>query len=89
MVEARAPTPGADANAVAQADVPEGAGGKVFSAISHILGAAANATGDSINFVIDLPGKAVAAGGRLVRRDPLPPAPPQPPQGTRFAAEQP
>jgi hypothetical protein len=46
---------------------PAGLGGKVFSAVSMILGTAANVTGDSINFVIELPGKAVAAGDKLVR----------------------
>jgi hypothetical protein len=30
-------------------------------------------TGDSVNFIIDLPGKAIDSGGKLIRRDPPPP----------------
>ena len=40
---------------------PNGAG-PVFSAFSMLLGRAANATGDGINFVIDLPGRALGRG---------------------------
>jgi hypothetical protein len=40
--------------------------GNVFSGISTIAGGAANATGNTVNWVIDLPGKAISAGGRLL-----------------------
>jgi hypothetical protein len=46
----------------------------VFSAISSIVGSAASATGDTVNWVIDLPGKAIDAGGRVIGiKDPPPP----------------
>jgi hypothetical protein len=55
----------------------------VFSTISGFAGTAANATGNSVNWVIELPGKAISAGGRLLGGDsasgnPPPAAPPAP-----------
>jgi hypothetical protein len=47
--------------------------GGVFSAISSIVGGAASATGNTVNWVIDLPGKAIEAGGRVIGVDPAPP----------------
>jgi hypothetical protein len=41
----------------------------VFSSFSYLAGTAANATGNTVNWVIDLPGKAISAGGRLIGRD--------------------
>jgi hypothetical protein len=38
----------------------------VFSSISVFAGTAANATGNTVNWVIDLPGRAISAGGRLL-----------------------
>ena len=38
----------------------------VFSSLSTFAGTAANATGNTVNWVIDLPGKAISAGGRLL-----------------------
>jgi hypothetical protein len=40
--------------------------GHVFSSISTFAGTAANATGNTVNWVIELPGKAISAGGRLL-----------------------
>jgi hypothetical protein len=51
----------------------------VFSGISTIAGGAANATGNTVNWVIDLPGKAISAGGRLLTGNPAPAAAPAPP----------
>src|SRR5262249_56717747 len=45
----------------------------VFSAISSIVGSAASATGNTVNWVIDLPGKAIEAGGRVIGVDQPPP----------------
>jgi hypothetical protein len=45
----------------------------VFSAFSSIVGGAASATGNTVNWVIDLPGKAIEAGGRVIGIDPAPP----------------
>ncbi len=50
----------------------------VFSAISSIVGGAASATGNTVNWVIDLPGKAIEAGGRVIGVDPPPPPPNRP-----------
>ncbi len=50
----------------------------VFSAISSIVGGAASATGSTVNWVIDLPGKAIEAGGRVIGIDPAPPPPSRP-----------
>jgi hypothetical protein len=53
--------------------------GNVFSGISTIAGGAANATGNTVNWVIDLPGKAISAGGRLLGGgNPAPAAAPAP-----------
>jgi hypothetical protein len=55
--------------------------GAVFSTLSSFVGHAANATGHTVNWVIDLPGKAIQAGGRVIGvDDPAPPAPPPPPR---------
>ena len=45
----------------------------VFSTISTIVGNAASATGHTVNWVIDLPGKAIEAGGRVIGVNPPPP----------------
>jgi len=45
----------------------------VFSAISSIVGSAASATGNTVNWVIDLPSKAIDVGGRVIGIDPPPP----------------
>jgi hypothetical protein len=38
----------------------------VLSGLSSAAGSAANATGNTVNWVIDLPGKAINAGGKLI-----------------------
>lgn len=48
---------------------PRGFAANVFSSLSHLAGSAANATGNTVNWVIDLPGKAISAGGRLLGGD--------------------
>jgi hypothetical protein len=48
---------------------PRGFAANVFSSLSKVAGTAANATGNTVNWVIDLPGKAISAGGRLLGRD--------------------
>jgi hypothetical protein len=48
----------------------------VLSSISVIVGQAANATGHTVNWVIDLPGKAIEAGGRAIGVSPPPPVRP-------------
>jgi hypothetical protein len=40
--------------------------GNIFSGVSTIAGGAANITGNTVNWVIDLPGKAISAGGKLL-----------------------
>ena len=50
----------------------------VFSAISSIVGSAASATGNTVNWVIDLPGKAIDAGGRVIGIENPPPPPNRP-----------
>jgi hypothetical protein len=50
--------------------------GNVFSSFSFIAGGAANVTGNTVNWVIDLPGKAISAGGRLLGGKPAPAATP-------------
>ena len=62
---------------------PRGFAANVFSSLSTIAGTAANATGNTVNWVIDLPGKAISAGGRLfgadsAASDPQPAASPPP-----------
>jgi hypothetical protein len=83
-----APTPGVRLPPVevsTWADRPEaeqqqrGFAGTVFSSISGFAGTAANATGNTVNWVIALPGRAVSAGGRLLGRDSGPSDPPNPP----------
>ncbi|HEY1545160.1 MAG TPA: hypothetical protein VGG01_22405 [Xanthobacteraceae bacterium] len=54
--------------------------GGVFSTFSSFVGHAANATGHTVNWVIDLPGKAISAGGRAIGVNSPPPAPPQQPR---------
>lgn len=54
---------------------PSGPVGTVFSALSSIVGHAANATGSTVNWVIDLPGKAISAGGRVIGVSSPPPEP--------------
>lgn len=62
----------------------------VLSGLSSVAGSAANATGSAANWVIDLPGKAINAGGKLIgikrdaAQDPAAPPPagaPPPPAG--------
>lgn len=63
----------------AQEPPPRGPVGAVFSTLSSFVGHAANATGHTVNWVIDLPGKAIQAGGRVIGvDDPAPPSPPPP-----------
>jgi hypothetical protein len=54
--------------AVNAAPEPErrGFAANMFSSISVLAGTAANATGNTVNWVIDLPGRAISAGGRLL-----------------------
>ena len=52
--------------------------GGMFSALSSIVGGAASATGNTVNWVIDLPGKAIEAGGRVIGIEPTPPPPNRP-----------
>jgi hypothetical protein len=51
---------------IAQPDPPRSFAANVFSTISVFAGTAANATGNTVNWVIALPGKAIAAGGKLL-----------------------
>jgi hypothetical protein len=53
--------------------VNRGPVGTVLSGISVFVGHAANATGNTVNWVIDLPGKAIEAGGRVIGVNPPPP----------------
>jgi len=62
---------------------PRGFAANMFSSLSVFAGTAANATGNTVNWVIDLPGKAISAGGRLfggdsTASDPPPGASPPP-----------
>jgi len=52
-----------------ESEPPRGLVANVFSSISVLAGSAANATGNSVNWVIDLPGKAISAGGKLLGGD--------------------
>jgi hypothetical protein len=63
------------ADAVVEPPPPRSFVGNVFSSFSHIAGGAANVTGNTVNWVIDLPGKAISAGGRLLGGSPAPAAP--------------
>jgi hypothetical protein len=53
--------------------------GAVFSTFSSFVGHATNATGHTVNWVIDLPGKAISAGGRVIGVTPEPAESPPPP----------
>jgi hypothetical protein len=91
-VDVTASTPKADGAPLPRADVtapdaPEqrSFAANVFSSISVFAGTAANATGNTVNWVIDLPGKAISAGGRLINGAPAAPqaapdAPASPPK---------
>ncbi len=79
-VDVTAATPKADGAPLPRADVtapdaPEqrSFAANVFSSISVFAGTAANATGNTVNWVIDLPGKAISAGGRLISGAPAAP----------------
>jgi hypothetical protein len=65
--------PNATAMAEAPVEQPRSFGSVVFSTVSDLSGKAANLTGDTANFVIDLPGKLFSAGGRLFERPQAPP----------------
>jgi hypothetical protein len=58
---------------------PRSFAANVFSSISVFAGTAANATGNTVNWVIELPGRAISAGGKLIGGDSAgnnpPPAP--------------
>jgi len=54
----------------------QGPVGTVLSTFSNFVGHAANATGHTVNWVIDLPGKAISAGGQAIGVTPPPPSPP-------------
>jgi hypothetical protein len=56
-------------------DAPRGPVHAVFSAFSNVIGHAANATGKTVNWVIDLPGKAISAGDRVINGPSSPPPP--------------
>ncbi len=58
------PPPGAEAERQ-----PRGLAANVFSSLSVLAGTAVNATGNTVNWVIDLPGKAISAGGKLLGGD--------------------
>ncbi len=63
---------------IAPPPVNRGPVGTVLSGISVIVGQAANATGQTVNWVIDLPGRAIEAGGRVIGVTPPPPPPGRP-----------
>jgi hypothetical protein len=70
-----------------QPEPPHGFGANVLSGLSSVAGSAANATGNTVNWVIDLPGKAIHAGGKLIginrnADDQAPTAQQPPPAGT-------
>jgi hypothetical protein len=62
-VNAPANVPGGD---LATQPQQRGIVGNIFSGVSTIAGGAANITGNTVNWVIDLPGKAISAGGKLL-----------------------
>ncbi len=64
----------------AQPEEPRSFGAMVFSTVSDLSGKAANLTGDTANFVIELPGRLISAGGRLFERPQPAPPPDAPPQ---------
>lgn len=61
---------------------PRSFAANVFSSLSTLAGTAVNATGNTVNWVIELPGKAISAGGKLLGGDSAasnqPAAPPPP-----------
>jgi hypothetical protein len=65
---------------------PRSLAGNVFSSISTFAGTAANATGNTVNWVIDLPGRAISAGGRLFSGGSSDPAVATPPPAAAPAA---
>jgi hypothetical protein len=69
----------ANATLAAPPEQPRSFGSMVFSTVSDLSGKAANLTGDTANFVIELPGRLISAGGKLFERPQQPPpdAPPQ------------
>ena len=62
-------TPNASSVAEPAPEAPRGFANNVFSSLSSLAGSAANATGNTVNWMIDLPGKAISAGGRLFAGD--------------------
>jgi len=68
-------TPPAETPPAAAPSPPDRQGpvGVVLSTFSNFVGHAANATGHTVNWVIDLPGKAISAGGRAIGVSPPPP----------------
>ena len=58
--------PGASGDPATAAPVGRSFAANVFSTISVFAGSAANATGNTVNWVIKLPGKAISAGGKLL-----------------------
>jgi hypothetical protein len=68
------------AASAAQPEEPRSFGAMVFSTVSDLSGKAANLTGDTANFVIELPGRLISAGGRLFERPQPAPPPDAPPQ---------
>ena len=62
-VNAPSTVPGGD---LAREPQQRGIVGNIFSGVSTIAGGAANITGNTVNWVIDLPGKAISAGGKLL-----------------------
>jgi hypothetical protein len=59
-------SPNAPAGDLATQPQQRGIVGNIFSGVSTIAGGAANITGNTVNWVIDLPGKAISAGGKLL-----------------------
>jgi hypothetical protein len=66
------PAPAAD---LATGPQQRGIVGNIFFGVSTIAGGAANITGNTVNWVIDLPGKAISAGGKLLTGTGATPAP--------------
>jgi hypothetical protein len=60
------PSPNAPGGDLATQPQQRGIVGNIFSGVSTIAGGAANITGNTVNWVIDLPGKAISAGGKLL-----------------------
>jgi hypothetical protein len=78
VVNASPPGVTLPSGAVAPEPPSRGIAATVFSGISTIAGTAANATGNTVNWVIDLPGRAISAGGKLLGGDSASNAPPPP-----------